>query len=84
MLSEQRKPKPTTLDPLEGAAGGIPRLLTNKDLEAITGIPEPTWRFFRAQGRGPRAIKFSRNRTYYDPRDVREWLDAHRESEANQ
>lgn len=84
MLSEQRKPESTMLDSLSGAVGGIPRLLTNKDLETITGIPEPTWRFFRSQGRGPRAIKFSRNRTYYDPRDVREWLDAHREGEKDQ
>lgn len=60
---------------------GIPRLLTGKDLETATGIPEATWRWWRAQGKGPRAIKFGRNRTYYDPADVRQWLDAHRESE---
>jgi excisionase family DNA binding protein len=52
------------------------RHLTTKELAERTGIPPETWRYWRAQGRGPAYIKAGRV-IRYRVADVEAWEDSH-------
>lgn len=56
-------------------------LLTDKLLEAETGISAETWRWKRGRGEGPAFIKIGR-RVYYKRADVEAWFDSHRQASA--
>lgn len=50
------------------------KILRIDDVAEMTGIPEPTLRRWRIEGRGPRAGKFGK-RLVYRRSDVRAWID---------
>jgi predicted DNA-binding transcriptional regulator AlpA len=56
----------------------VPPLRTN-DLVALFGIPEPTWRGWRHEGRGPRYYKLG-GIVMYDQSDIQAWLEEQRAS----
>lgn len=47
--------------------------LSAADLEALTGTPESTWRYFAHVGRGPASLKIGRRRVWKKS-TVLEWL----------
>jgi predicted DNA-binding transcriptional regulator AlpA len=49
--------------------------LSAADLEALTGTPESTWRYFASVGRGPASLKIGRRRVWRKSA-VLEWLAA--------
>lgn len=59
----------------------VRELLTIKQLAERYGIPEATWRYWRATGRGPAAIVLGPRKLLYDAEVVERWLDAHAEPE---
>lgn len=52
------------------------KLLRIADVSAMTGIPEATWRWWRAQGRGPKSANLGGRRVVYRESDVKAWIDA--------
>jgi prophage regulatory protein len=46
----------------------------NADLEAMTGIPKATWRYWHSIGQGPPSMKIGRKRVYRKSA-VHAWLD---------
>jgi predicted DNA-binding transcriptional regulator AlpA len=44
------------------------------EVSAFTGIPEPTWRWYRSVGKGPKSFRLGR-RIRYHKADVLAWLD---------
>jgi predicted DNA-binding transcriptional regulator AlpA len=55
-----------------------PPLRTN-DLVALFGIPEPTWRGWRYEGKGPRWYKLG-SIVMYDKEDVQAWVEEQKAS----
>lgn len=55
-----------------------PPLRTN-DLVALFGIPEPTWRGWRHEGKGPRWYKLG-SIVIYDKEDVQAWVEEQKTS----
>ena len=55
-----------------------PPLRTN-DLVALFGIPEPTWRGWRHECKGPRWFKLG-GIVMYDPADVQAWVEEQKAS----
>jgi predicted DNA-binding transcriptional regulator AlpA len=51
-------------------------LLTDRDLEAETGVPRRTWGQYRYLGTGPRFIKLN-GHVRYRRADFEAWLDEH-------
>lgn len=47
--------------------------LSASDLEALTGTPESTWRYFAHVGRGPASLKIGRRRVWKRS-TVTQWL----------
>ena len=57
------------------------KLRSTADLEASTGIPQATWRFWRHCGEGPPSVRIGR-RVFYKEDDVIDWINKHFEAEA--
>jgi len=53
-------------------------LLRTKDVSELTGIPEPTLRWFRHTGQGPVSFNLGKRRVVYDLADVEQWIDESR------
>ncbi|MEU2199676.1 helix-turn-helix domain-containing protein [Isoptericola sp. NPDC019482] len=49
-------------------------LLRTKDVSEMTGIPEPTLRWFRHTGQGPVSFTLGARRVVYDLADVEKWI----------
>lgn len=45
------------------------------DVQEMTGIPAPTWRYWRREKVGPRSAKLGR-RVVYDKAEVEAWIEA--------
>lgn len=51
------------------------KLLRIEEVEALTGVPVNTLRYWRANSCGPKSAKFGR-RIVYREADVQAWIDA--------
>jgi excisionase family DNA binding protein len=58
---------------------GLDPLLTVEDLAEYLGVPIATIYDWRVDGKGPCGIRVGRH-VKFTARDVRAWIDAHRES----
>lgn len=57
--------------------------MSTTDLAAVLGVKPETVRRMRWDGSGPKFIRRGK-RALYDPRDVREWLDAQKQTYASE
>ena len=66
------KPVKTVTDPSVAAAEK--RYYSAIELEALTGTPRSTWRWWAQHGQGPASVKIGR-RLVWRKTVVRQWLD---------
>lgn len=59
------------------------KLRSAADLEASTGIPQATWRFWRHRNEGPPSVRIGR-RVFYKEDQVKEWIEAHFDAETKE
>ena len=49
--------------------------LSTKDVEAMTGIPAATLRYYRATDQGPKSFKLGSRAVRYRKEDVESWIE---------
>lgn len=52
-----------------------PRLLNTAEAARVLGVAEQTLRLWRIRGGGPRFVRVSKSRTFYNPLDLHRWIE---------
>ncbi|CKH13003.1 helix-turn-helix domain-containing protein [Mycolicibacterium smegmatis] len=51
------------------------RPLTTMEVSELLGVPEPTLRWWRYEGRGPRCYRLGGRKVVYDRADLERWVE---------